>query len=119
MCSDNTNGVNIGDILIVKVPPIVTLPSKLPVVAVNTPVTTTPAGFACALTLPPLSLIDVASMPVNADPSPANEVAVNTPVTTPAGFACAFILPPLSLSVVASIPVKLEPSPKYVVAIHQ
>jgi hypothetical protein len=55
------------------------LPSKLPVVAVITPVTTTPAGFACAFTFPPLSLIEVASIPVSADPSPENDVAVSCP----------------------------------------
>ena len=49
-----------------------TSPVRLPlkVVAVATPVMTTPPGFACALIVPPLSFNEVASIPVKALPSP-------------------------------------------------
>ena len=49
--------------------------------------------------------------PVNSLPSPANLVAVNTPVTTaPDAFACTLTLPPaVSFNDVTSIPVKLAP----------
>ena len=61
----------------------VTSPVKLPtkVVAVATPVITTPPGFACALTFPPLSFSAVASIPVKLDPSPSKELAVTMPDT--------------------------------------
>ena len=57
-------------------------------------------------------MLSVLATPVSPDPSPENDVEVNTPViTTPPGLGCALILPPLSFSEVASIPVKLDPSP--------
>ena len=44
-------------------------PDPLNEVAVNIPVTTTPAAFACALTAPPNLSAD-ASIPLRLDPSP-------------------------------------------------
>ena len=57
-------------------------------------------------------------MPVNAEPSPLNEVAVHIPeTTTPVGVPVTLTLPPLSFIVVASIPVNCDPSPRYDVAV--
>ena len=55
-------------------------PSPTNLVAVATPVITTPLLFACALTAPP-NLIADASIPVRFAPLPLKEVAVTTPVT--------------------------------------
>ena len=62
-------------------------PSPENEVDVKTPVITTPAGFACAFILPPLSFNDVASIPVRFEPSPKYDVAttpVELKVTIPA-----------------------------------
>ena len=45
------------------------------------PVTSTPVAVACAFTLLPC-LMELASIPVSAEPSPLNDVAVTTPEKT-------------------------------------
>ena len=57
-------------------------PSPTNLVAVATPVITTPLFFACALTAQ-LNLIAEASIPVKFAPLPLKEVAVTTPVNLP------------------------------------
>ena len=62
--------------------PVRSEPSPTNLVAVATPVITTPLLFACALTAP-LNLIAEASIPVRFAPLPLKEVAVTTPVNLP------------------------------------
>ena len=74
------------------------------------PETTTPVGVPVTLTLPPLSFIVVASIPVNCDPSPRYDVAVMIPA-----FPSLILLPTFKLAtfvckdVAVTIPVTVIP----------
>ena len=93
----------------------VTTPVKLAVEPVKIPVTTIPLGFACAFTLPPLSLIAVASIPVNPLPSPWNlvadiapsEIEIAVPTLKPVAVVIPETLTPLGLNLATSDPLEV------------